>query len=366
MRTDALSATGRMDVPLGAVDPAPLARPSATSWGAVVAGAVGAAALSLVLLILGVGLGLSAVSPWAGAGTSAAALGVAAIAWLTVTQLAASGLGGYLAGRLRTRWAGTHGDEVFFRDTAHGFLAWALATLLSAALLGSVSGRIVGTGAQVAAQAGGVAAAGAATAATAAAAAVPGVAQADAPGLIYRIEALLRVPPAGTAAPAAPAPADAASAAAPGMAAASAPAPTDPSAPATAAGPDNAPAPRADGPALGAPTAAAGAAPIAEIARILSHHASAATLPADDLRHIGQLIAQRTGLSTPEAEKRVADAFARLQAEARDAEAQARQAADEARRASAVTSLWLVVSLLAGAFVASFAATLGGRQRDLV
>jgi hypothetical protein len=350
MRTDALSATGRMDVPLGAVDPAPLARPSATSWGAVVAGAVGAAALSLVLLILGVGLGLSAVSPWAGAGTSAAALGVAAIAWLTVTQLAASGLGGYLAGRLRTRWAGTHGDEVFFRDTAHGFLAWALATLLSAALLGSVSGRIVGTGAQVAAQAGGVA----------------GVAQADAPGLIYRIEALLRVPPAGTAAPAAPAPADAASAAAPGMAAASAPAPTDPSAPATAAGPDNAPAPRADGPALGAPTAAAGAAPIAEIARILSHHASAATLPADDLRHIGQLIAQRTGLSTPEAEKRVADAFARLQAEARDAEAQARQAADEARRASAVTSLWLVVSLLAGAFVASFAATLGGRQRDLV
>ena len=63
---------------------------------------------------------------------------------LTFTQLAASGMGGYLAGRLRTKWAGIHTDEVYFRDTAHGFLAWAVATLLTATLLTSAVGSILG------------------------------------------------------------------------------------------------------------------------------------------------------------------------------------------------------------------------------
>ncbi len=95
---------------------------SAVSWAAIFAGSVGAAALSLLLLILGTGLGFSAVSPWSTEGISATTLGFSAIAWLSFTQIAASGMGGYLAGRLRTRWFGAHNDEVFFRDTAHGFL----------------------------------------------------------------------------------------------------------------------------------------------------------------------------------------------------------------------------------------------------
>ncbi|MBU2411037.1 MAG: hypothetical protein KKC79_20600, partial [Gammaproteobacteria bacterium] len=121
---------------------------SGVSWGSIFAGAVGAAALSLILLLLGTGLGFSSVSPWAGDGASAKAIGWSAIAWLTFTQIAASGLGGYLAGRLRSKWAGLHTDEVYFRDTAHGFLAWGVATLVTAAMLTSAIGSIVGAGAK--------------------------------------------------------------------------------------------------------------------------------------------------------------------------------------------------------------------------
>ncbi|MFO0520199.1 MAG: hypothetical protein ACK515_07205 [bacterium] len=111
--------------------------PGAVSWGAVFAGAAGAAALALILTLLGMGLGFSAVSPWASEGVSATTLGLSAVAWITLTQLLASALGGYLAGRLRTRWLQLHPDEVHFRDSAHGFLAWAVATLITAALLTS-------------------------------------------------------------------------------------------------------------------------------------------------------------------------------------------------------------------------------------
>ena len=87
-------------------------------------------------------------------------------------------------------------------------------------------------------------------------------------------------------------------------------------------------------------------------------------LPADDIRYVGQLVSQRTGLSQPDSEKRVADTFARLQTKLRDAKLAARDAADKARKASSYTALWLFISLLIGAFVASLAATFGGRQRD--
>src|SRR3954463_3368311 len=122
-----------------AAPPADDANTSGVSWGAIFAGAAGAAALSLILLILGTGLGLSSVSPWSDRGAGAAAFGIGTIAWITFTQLAASGLGGYLAGRLRTRWLGVHTDEVYFRDTAHGFLAWAFATVLTPAALGAAT-----------------------------------------------------------------------------------------------------------------------------------------------------------------------------------------------------------------------------------
>ena len=87
-------------------------------------------------------------------------------------------------------------------------------------------------------------------------------------------------------------------------------------------------------------------------------------LPADDAAYLGQQVAARTGLSVPDAQKRVTEAFARVQIQAREADATAREAADKARKASAKGALWLFVSLLIGAFVASLAATFGGRQRD--
>ena len=124
---------------------------NAVSWSAILAGATAAAALSLILLLLGAGLGLSSVSPWAHKGVTASTFGVSTIVWLTVTQILAAGMGGYLAGRLRIKWAGVHVDEVYFRDTALGFLAWAVASLATAALLTSVIGSIVNGGVQAAA-----------------------------------------------------------------------------------------------------------------------------------------------------------------------------------------------------------------------
>src|SRR5664279_88712 len=117
---------------------------SGVSWGAVVAGAFVAAALSLALLALGTGIGLSAVSPWTNAGASAARIGRTAIVWLVLMQLIASSVGGYLAGRLRTKWVNIHTHEVYFRDTAHGFLAWAVALVMTAAFLTSAAAAMVG------------------------------------------------------------------------------------------------------------------------------------------------------------------------------------------------------------------------------
>ena len=116
------------------------------SWPAVFGGAFVTASLWVTLTILGVGLGLYAISPWAGQGASAETIGVSAIVWLIVTQIIASGLGGYLAGRLRTKWIAIHTNEVYFRDTAHGFLVWAVAVVVSAAFLGGVLAAIAASG----------------------------------------------------------------------------------------------------------------------------------------------------------------------------------------------------------------------------
>lgn len=118
---------------------------SAVSWAAVTGGAFVAAALSLILLSLGTGLGFSAASPWSHNGASAAAIKTGAIVWLIVTQIAASALGGYLGGRLRTKWANVHTDEVYFRDTAHGLLVWAVGMVITAGLLTSAAASFAGT-----------------------------------------------------------------------------------------------------------------------------------------------------------------------------------------------------------------------------
>jgi hypothetical protein len=121
------------------------------SWGAVIAGGLTAAAISLILLLFGAGLGLASISPWTGAGVSLPTFTVFSAIWLIIVQWVAALFGGYMAGRLRRRWAGVHADEVFFRDTAHGFLAWALGTLIAAFILAASAGTAASTGAHAAA-----------------------------------------------------------------------------------------------------------------------------------------------------------------------------------------------------------------------
>ena len=308
----------------GAEAKQPDALASAVSWASIAAGAAAAASLSLILLVLGVGLGLSSVSPWARNGINAITFGVSTILWLTLTQLLASAMGGYLAGRLRTRWTAVHSDEVYFRDTAHGFLAWAVASLATAALLTSTIGSILGAGAQAGASVLG----GAASTASAAVggAMAPGqMAQGNDSGPMgYFVDTLFRRDPAVAAASPLPA--------------------------GSTAGTDA--------------SERASAKDAAEVSRIFLHLSRSEPLPVDDSRYVAQIVAQRTGLSQQDAQKRVAEVYGRAQAKAQEAETAARAAADKARKATAYGSLWLFVSLLIGAFVASLAATFGGRRRD--
>ena len=117
---------------------------SAVSWPAIIAGAVAIVAVGLILLALGSGVGLSSISPWPNFGTSATTFGVYAAMWLVFVQWLSAAFGGYLTGRLRTKWVGVHTDEVYFRDTAHGFLAWAVAAVIMAAALSSAASSAVG------------------------------------------------------------------------------------------------------------------------------------------------------------------------------------------------------------------------------
>lgn len=290
---------------------------SGVSWAAIFAGAAGAAALSFVLVLLGTGLGMSSVSPWSSEGIGATTFGWATIAWVTFISLAASGIGGYLAGRLRTKWSGLHTAEAYFRDTAHGFLAWAVATLLAVAMVSSAVGSAVSAGAK----AGATVLGGAASAAMSAGAAGVGAGSGDGSEagdgpMGYFVDSLFRAP-------------------------VSANSPVSPMA------------------------AGSGAPPAQEVYRIFANSVRMGELAPDDAQYVGQLIAQQTGISQQEAQKRVTDAFTKVQQGIDEAKEKAKVAADKARKATAYGSLWLVFSLLIGAFVASFAATMGGRRRDL-
>src|SRR5476649_2843496 len=122
------------------------------SWAAVAAGAVVSCALTLVVLAFGIGLGLSVVSPWAGSGVSATTFKIGTGLYLVVIAMLSSSIGGYIAGRLRSRWIGVRSDEVYFRDTAHGFVAWAFASVLGAILLASPASSLLGGAASGATQ----------------------------------------------------------------------------------------------------------------------------------------------------------------------------------------------------------------------
>lgn len=139
---------------------------SAVSWAAIIGGAVAAASATIVLVALGSGLGLASISPWRNAGASATTFTIGAGIWLIVVQWLSSGLGGYITGRLRTKWVGTHTHEVFFRDTAHGFLTWALASVIGALMLAAAASSAIGTATQATATAASGAAQGAGAAAS--------------------------------------------------------------------------------------------------------------------------------------------------------------------------------------------------------
>lgn len=275
---------------------------SAVSWAAILAGAAGAAALSLILVILGTGFGFTAVSPWSMEGVSVAKVGFAAILWLSFTQLAASGMGGYLAGRLRIKWAAVHTDEVYFRDTAHGFLTWAIATLLTAALLTTAVGTVVS----------GAASAGGKAIDTAATLAATDDSNGESNQTIgYFIDSMFR---------------------------------------------SNQPS--------SATQSSEAETPPGEVVRIVLQALRTGNLEQQDERYIAQLVTQRTNLNQQAAAQRVATSFSQLQTALDEVETSAREAADEARKATAYAALWMFIALLMGAFTASLMAVYGGRQRD--
>lgn len=247
---------------------------SGVSWGAVIGGAFVAAALSLIMLALGAGFGLSAVSPWSNVGASSAAIGAAAIIWLILTEAIASSMGGYLAGRLRTRWRSIHTDEVHFRDTANGFLVWAVAVVMTVAFLATGAVSMVGGPPGEAATQGNAAEG-------------------------YFVDRLFRSDHPVTS--------------------------------------DNDPFVRS------------------ESARIFDYSVLQDEISPRDSAYLAQLVAAKTGLTPADAQKRVSDTIAN-----------ARLAEDATRKATARLLLWIFVALLAGAFCASYAATIGGRQRDHV
>ena len=281
---------------------------SAVSWPAIFAGAFVAAASSVVLVALGSGFGLATVSPWRDSGASATTFTVMTAIWLIVVQWVASGMGGYLSGRLRTKWANTHTHEVFFRDTAHGFITWAVGTILVAGFLASAVGSALSGGVHAAATIGAGAAAGAGAGAAGAAAGGStqgaGTSMGSAPGT-YDMDLLFRSSQTTSGAP------------------------------------------TTDG--------------RAEAARILANGVATGDVPTTDRAYLAELVAARTGISTEDAQKRVDVAIAQAKA----ADIKARQAADTARKAAAETSIFTALSMLVGAFIACVAAALGGQRRDL-
>lgn len=256
------------------------AHSSGVSWGAVMGGAFVTAAFSLILLALGAGFGLSAVSPWSNVGASSTTVTALAIAWLVLIEIVASALGGYLTGRLRTKWTLIHSDEVYFRDTANGFLAWAVALVVSVTFLASAAASMAGHIAQsdAARQ----------TATLAATGSDPNA---------YFVDTLFRSDRIGA---------------------------------------ENGDDSRR-----------------AEAARIFANGLRQSDMPAADQTYLAHLVAARTGISEPEAQKRVADVVS-----------EARQSEDTVRKVTAHLLLWSFLALLMGAFSASYAATVGGRQRD--
>jgi hypothetical protein len=266
---------------------------------------VTASAISVILLILGAGIGLSSVSPWAGSGVSAPTFTVLAAIWLVIVQWVSSAFGGYMAGRLRTKWTGVHTDEVFFRDTAHGFLAWALATILAVGVLASATTAGLSGGAKLAANA------------------ASGMSASSMVNDNYYVDELFRQNATSNGA-----------------------------APATNGAADNGSAAMVTGLSDQETRRQAGV--------ILAEDVANGGVSDSDNAYLVQLVSGRTGLAPQDAQTRVNNVLAQEQADA----AKVKQAADAARKTSAKTAVFTFISLLIGAFIASVAGAIGGRLRD--
>ena len=255
---------------------------SAVSWAAIVAGAVVAAATSLLLITLGAGVGLSTLSPWPNAGTSATTFAVTTAIGLIVVQWLSAAVGGYIAGRMRTKWASLHTHEVFFRDTAHGFITWAAATLLVVWAAASISGGALGAGVHAAATVGSGAAAGATTAATGTGGVDP-----------YEVDTLLR--------PASP----------------------------TAAAANN--------------DARGGNDPRPQVTRILGKVLATDQISPEDQTYLTQLVVAQTGASPSDAQARVDNAVTKVQQAKLQAQQAADTARKAARAAAIFTGLAMLI-----------------------
>ncbi len=289
-----------------AADAAPEASASAVSWAAIFAGALVAASASVILVALGSGLGFAAISPWSHSGASLKTFAISAGVWLIVVQWLASALGGYVTGRLRTKWVSTHTHEVFFRDTAHGLVTWALATLVVAGGTALAGTTAVGAGARAVASGAADVAQGITTQGVNTGSDSTG-GTASSTVSSYEVDRLFRSE-------------------------------------------------QSQAPSANAREARE------EATRILARGVADGSVSAEDRAYLAQLVATRSGISQSAAEMRVNDVIGQVQS----AEVKVRQAADTARKAAAAASLCTALALLVGAFIASIAATLGGRQRDEV
>jgi hypothetical protein len=276
---------------------------SAASWPSIIAGAFVAAAATVILVALGSGIGFASISPWPDRGASVTTFAVTTAIWLIVAQWVSAALGGYIAGRLRTRWIGTHPHEVFFRDTAHGLITWAVATILVVAVgVGSfrsaagAAGHVAATGATAALSAG--AGSGGAMSAN--------TASSNANSLIspYEIDKLFRTSNFGGAALLADA--------------------------------------------------------RTETAHIAANAFANGSISAADRAYLAEQVSARTGASQTDAQARVDNFVASIT----EAQAKLKAEADSARKAAAEASIYLALSMLIGAFIASVSAALGGRIRD--
>jgi hypothetical protein len=272
---------------------------SGVTWAPIIGGAFAAASLSLILMALGSGLGLASVSPWPNSGASATTFSIMTAIWLVIVHWLASGFGGYLTGRLRTKVVGLHTHEVFFRDSAHGLLSWATATVLALALFGSAAATVIAGGAKAT----GSIAAGAVQGAGQVASAATSNANIGDPSA-YFVDMLFRS-----------------------------------DRPASNSGDQDV---------------------RSEATRILLSGLQRGDVPPPDRAYLAQLIASRTGISQPDAEKRVSDVIDQAKA----AETKARETADAARKAGAYLALFTALAMVVGAFVASVAGALGGSHRD--